>query len=31
MSKIEKVINWVVTIATAIGTAITYIVAHMPK
>lgn len=31
MSKIEKLINWAVTIITALALAAEYIIAHMPN
>lgn len=31
MSKIEKLINWAITIATAVGVAIQYILQHIPS
>lgn len=31
MGKIEKIINWVITIATALATAVTYIINHIPS
>lgn len=30
MKKIERIINWIITIATAIGTAVAYILDKMP-
>lgn len=30
MKKLERIINWIITIATAIGVAVLYIINHAP-